>query len=165
MRNILFLLRHAEAEQDAAGGDIERPLTQRGMQAVGLIGDKLRARGERVQNMFSSTALRAAQTVRGLCPYLGYAEQDIDWRPELYLASLDDLLDFLIGIPAECGSLLVVGHNPGLQNLLMHLALPESLHADKSMSTATLAKLEIKEEWTLLRPGCARLIYLLKPEK
>lgn len=163
MNRCLFLLRHAEAEPEMAGGDNKRPLTSRGKKAVGLIGDRLRGRAERVQKIFSSTALRADQTARGVCSHLGCAERDIVWRPDLYLASPGDLLALLNEIPSECGSLLLVGHNPGLQNLLTYLAMPASPPADKSMFPATVAKLEFEGEWRNLRPGCARLVYLLRP--
>lgn len=163
MSRYLFLLRHAEAGQDSVRGDAGRALTPRGEKSVESIGAALRARGERVQKIFSSTALRAEQTARGICSYLYYAEKDIVWRPELYLASPGDLLAFLYASPADCESLMLVGHNPGLQNLLHFLALAENLPVDKSMSTATVAKLEIKEKWAELQPECARLVYLLKP--
>jgi phosphohistidine phosphatase len=164
MNRYLFLLRHAEAEQDAPGGDINRALTPRGTESVVLMGENLRARGERVQKICSSTALRAGQTARSVCPYLGYDADDIDWRPELYLASPGDLHAFLSAVPPRRESLLLVGHNPGLQGLLRFLAAPASLPPDSSMSTAAVAKLEVAGDWSSLQPGCARLVYLIKPE-
>lgn len=164
MNRYLFLLRHAEAEQDAPGGDINRALTPRGTESVALMGEKLRTRGERVQKICSSTALRARQTAHGVCPYLGYNGDDIDWKPELYLASPGDLHAFLSEVPPRRESLLLVGHNPGLHGLLRFLAAPDSLPPDSSMTTAALAKLEITEHWDALQPGCARLVYLIKPE-
>lgn len=163
MNRYLFLLRHAEAEQDAPGGDINRALTPRGTESAVLVGEQLRTRGERVQKICSSTALRARQTARCVCTYLGYKADDIDWRPELYLASPGDLHAFLSAAPPRCESLLLVGHNPGLQGLLRFLAAPDSLPPDSSMSTATVAKLETSGDWDALQPGCARLVYLLRP--
>ncbi len=163
MNRYLYLLRHAEAGREDAGGDINRPLTLQGVKSVGLLGDKLRARDERVQRICSSTAVRAAQTARGICHYLGHDEKAIVWENGLYLASADQLLDFLAACPDSCEHLLLVGHNPGLQNLLTYLATAESLPADSSMTTAAAAKLEIREEWALLRPACARLVYLIRP--
>ncbi|HEX5056585.1 MAG TPA: histidine phosphatase family protein [Gammaproteobacteria bacterium] len=163
MNRYLFLLRHAEAGPEGAGADIERTLTERGLKSIDFIGDGLRSRGERVQRIYSSTARRAMQTARAISPFIGYAERDIVQRPELYLASPGDLLAFLYELPVECESLLLVGHNPGLQGLLRFLATPESLPQDSSMATATIARLEIPERWDTLQPQCARLVYLLKP--
>jgi phosphohistidine phosphatase len=161
----LFLLRHAEAGPEGPGTDIERALTERGLRSIDFIGNRLRSRGERVQKIFSSSARRAMQTACGICSYLDYAERDIVSLPELYLASPGDLLAFLCTLPVECESLLLVGHNPGLQGLLRFLATPETLPPDSSMSTATVAKLEIPMSWESLQPGCARLAYLTRPEK
>jgi phosphohistidine phosphatase len=163
MNRYLILLRHAEAERDDAGGDINRPLTPRGTESIVLLGEKLRSRNEHVQKICSSTALRAAQTARGVCHYLGHDEKHIVWDKSLYLASSDELLDFLAGCPDTCECLLLVGHNPGLQNLLRYLAAAESLPVDSSMTTAAMAKLEIQEDWALLRPACAKIVYLIKP--
>lgn len=162
MNRYLILLRHAEAEREDADGDINRPLTPQGIKSVGLLGDNLRSRGEHVQRLCSSTATRAAQTARGVCSYLGYGENDIVWQPDLYLAGLSDLLGFLAVCSDTCDSLLLVGHNPGLQNLMTYLATPGSLPVDKSLGTATAAKLEIAGTWRTLNPECAKLIYLQK---
>jgi phosphohistidine phosphatase len=163
MNRYLILLRHAEAERDDGGGDINRPLTLRGAGSVALLGENLRSRGERVQKIYSSTALRAVQTARDLCPHLGYDSREIILEKDLYLASSEGLLDFLAACPDTCERVLLVGHNPGLQNLLRYLATAESLPVDSSMTTAAMAKLEIQEDWALLRPACAKLLYLIKP--
>lgn len=165
MNRYLFLLRHAEAEPDAGGGDIDRPLSARGIKSIESVGCNLRLRGERVQKIYSSTAVRAAQTARGICSYLEYGEKDIAWRPDLYLASPGDLLAFLTSGSLKSESLMLIGHNPGLQGLMAFLAVGESLPPDRSLATATLAKLEIHMEWESLQPECARLIYLLKPQE
>jgi phosphohistidine phosphatase len=163
MNRYLILLRHAEADRDDAGGDINRPLTPRGIESIGLLGESLRSRGERVQKIYSSTAVRAVQTARGLCSYLGYDARDIVQDKGLYLASPDELLDFLAACPDTSERVLLVGHNPGLQNLMTYLAAASSLPADSSMTTAAAAKLEIREDWPLLRPACAKLLYLIRP--
>ncbi|HEY3486982.1 MAG TPA: histidine phosphatase family protein [Gammaproteobacteria bacterium] len=158
MTHHLFLLRHAEAEQESAGGDINRPLTPRGLQSIEYIGKDLRARNERMEMLCSSTAVRAAATARGVSGYLRYAADDIVWKPELYLAGLSELLALLAECPVSCNQLMLVGHNPGLEKLMTYLAA-----TDNSLTTATLAKLETTESWSALQPGCAKLIYLLKP--
>ncbi len=162
MKRYLFLLRHAEAEPDAVGGDVERALTARGLKSIDAVGAGLHSREESVQKIFSSTAARAVQTARNICPFIGYAEKAIVWRRELYLASAGDLLAFLYALPPECVSLMLVGHNPGMQGLMNFLATAESLPVEKSMSTATLAKLETEMAWNDLQPECARLVYLLR---
>jgi phosphohistidine phosphatase len=163
MNRYLILLRHAEAVRDDAGGDINRPLTPRGTESLDLLGENLRSRNESVQKIYSSTAVRAVQTARGVCHYLGYDEKDIAWDKGLYLASSSALLDFLAACPDSCERVLLVGHNPGLQNLLRYLATAETLPADSSMTTAAATKLEIREDWALLRPACAKLLYLIRP--
>jgi phosphohistidine phosphatase len=108
--------------------------------------------------------VRAAQTARGICSYLEYDDRSIDWRADLYLAGLDQLLEFLAQVPPEYESLMLVGHNPGLQHLLDCLAAPRSLPANASMPTAAVARLEVTEDWDFLQPRRARLVYLIKPE-
>jgi phosphohistidine phosphatase len=165
MSRYLFILRHAEAEPGDGVEDIHRSLNRNGINSVAVIGGRLQAAGERLDRIYSSPATRTEQTVRRLCPYLDYPESHIVWEPDLYLASQGDLLGVLTQCPSQCNRLMLVGHNPGLQNLLSYLLPNEkSAAVAGSLPTAAVAKLEIlADDWRELPPCCGRLLYLHKP--
>ena len=84
----------------------------------------------------------------------------------LYGASADALIARLQRLPAECGSVLVIGHNPGLHELALELARPrperEALAA--KFPTAALATLELQiDRWRELGPGAAELTAFVRP--
>jgi phosphohistidine phosphatase len=165
MKRYLFILRHAEAERGEGIEDSQRPLNQSGINSIAVIGNRLQAAGECLDRIYSSPATRTEQTIRRLCPYLDYPESHIVWKPSLYLAGCAELLAVLTQCTSQCNRMMLVGHNPGLQNLLSHL-LPnkKSAAVAESLPTMAVAKLEIlADDWRELAPGCGRLLYLHKP--
>jgi phosphohistidine phosphatase len=164
MNRYLFILRHAEAERGDGIEDSRRPLNQSGINTIAVIGNRLQAAGERLDRIYSSPATRTEQTIRRLCPYLDYPESHIVWEPSLYLAGQAELLEVLTQCPSQCNRLMLVGHNPGLQNLLSHLLPNKKAAVAGSLPTMAVAKLEIlADDWRELPPGCGRLLYLHKP--
>jgi phosphohistidine phosphatase len=114
----LYLLRHAKSSWEDAGlADHDRPLAPRGRRAAKAIGRYLRDSGIEPQLVLCSSARRAQETLEraGLA---GRVE------PELYGASADALLARLRHISPEVRSVMLIGHNPGVQQLALLLARP-----------------------------------------
>jgi phosphohistidine phosphatase len=112
-----------------------------------------------------SPSLRTRQTLEAIERSLGEA-CSVEVAPELYGASERELLERLQGVPEPVGSVMLIGHNPSLQQLALLLA---SRGADlpklgEKFPTGALATLVIdSESWDTLRPGDAELVDYVAP--
>ncbi|MFA7592365.1 MAG: histidine phosphatase family protein [Thiohalobacteraceae bacterium] len=160
----LLILRHAKSDWTSGGDDFDRPLNTRGHRDAPRIGTWLAARGLIPDRVLSSPARRARQTVEAVCTTLKIPAERVVWDERLYLAPLPRLLDLLADTPAETQRLLLVGHNPGLEDLLIHLARdPRPAGTDdKHLPTAGLAHLRLSS-WRPLQGGAAELVQRIRP--
>jgi len=165
MSRQLMILRHAKSDWDNnALTDFDRPLAARGKKDAPRMGAWLREQGLIPDYVVSSPAKRAKQTVRKVCEELGIADTAINWEPSIYEASRYALGQVLAGCPAQAQRVLLVGHNPGLENLLAFLcdSVPQSTDG-KLLPTATVAQLAMPDDWSQLEPSTAQLIKLTRP--
>ena len=117
----LLLLRHAKSSWgDATLPDHDRPLNPRGQRDVPRMGQWIREQGLCPSLIASSTAVRARTTAQGVAEACGY-RHDVVRVPQLYLGCPSDYADYLRTVGEEHPSVLVVGHNPGLEQLLERL--------------------------------------------
>ncbi len=121
MSRELLIMRHAESGWGAAS-DFERTLTLQGQQAAAGMGAWLKAEGLLPDHVVSSPAQRAKETVLTVCDALALGPSQIVWQPEIYEASLETLMRVLQQLPEQASRILMVGHNPGLAQLVQHLA-------------------------------------------
>lgn len=167
MARQIFILRHAKSAWDtAAASDFERPLAKRGERDVPRMGAWLRQLGQHPDYVVSSPAERAKQTVVGVCRVLGIKEKHIHWDRRIYGAGTEDLLEVLSEAPKKAKTVLLVGHNPGLEFLFSHLVghtEVAKLGETGAVKTATLVHLETAEEWKNLKQNCASLIEIKHP--
>ncbi len=169
----LFVLRHAKSSWDNPGlEDHERPLAPRGQTAVKLLGDHLRTAGVEPEQVLCSSARRTRETLAGVDPT---GERLIERG--LYSASAHDVLVRLRQVSAETGSVMVVGHNPAMQVLVLRLigangnggavvsadAEGDVGELQRKFPTGALATLEFDCEWHELGIGCARLTAFVVP--
>ncbi|MBK1704813.1 SixA phosphatase family protein [Halochromatium glycolicum] len=165
MSRELLLLRHAKSDWDTdAASDIERPLAKRGRREAPRIGEWLYREGLVPALIVSSPAERARETTLKVCKGLDYKKRDVQWDLAVYDAGLDELLQVLAKYPKEPASLLLVGHNPGLEDLLRYLTDGdlEELANGKLLPTAALARLEMPEDWSSLVAGAGVLVNLVR---
>jgi phosphohistidine phosphatase len=117
MKTVL-LMRHAKSSWDEPGvPDHDRPLNSRGKRDAPRVGRLLKEQGLRLDQIVSSTAKRArktAQKVAEACEFAG----EIALTDQLYLAAPQAYVHYLQGLTDDCQTVLVVGHNPGLEGLL-----------------------------------------------
>src|SRR5437764_6274009 len=118
---VLTVLRHAKSSWGDAGlDDFDRPLNDRGRKAAGRVGREFRRRRVRFDQVIASPALRVRETLAELAD--GYGDSfDICFDPQIYAASAQTLFDLVRRIPATIHAPLLVGHNPGLQQLVLKL--------------------------------------------
>lgn len=134
----LLILRHAKSEWDEPGvADHDRTLSPRGKRDAPRMGKHLRAKQLVPDLIICSTAKRARKTAKLVAEACGY-EGEIRLEEDLYLAEADAYLDVLREAPEECQSVMVVGHNPGLEELLETLT-----GGAEALPTAALAQVTL----------------------
>ncbi|GAA4774061.1 histidine phosphatase family protein [Stakelama sediminis] len=117
----LNLLRHAKSGwDDAITRDFDRPLNDKGKRAAAVMGRHLRGLPVRFERLVASPALRVVQTLEHFAAAYGDMPSP-EWNRQVYLASVDTLLDVIHALPEETDSVLLAGHNPGLEDLILTL--------------------------------------------
>ena len=163
----LYLLRHAKSSwADSGLADHDRPLAPRGKKATRALALHLAESGVRPALVLCSTAARARETLDGVVRSLG---DDVEvWHErDLYGASAHELLDRLRRLPPAVPSVMVVGHNPGMEDLALDIlgggdqGSLTRLHA--KFPTGALATLLVPGEWKSLAPGQATLTAYVVP--
>jgi phosphohistidine phosphatase len=165
MTNELLLMRHAKSDWSVDTNDFSRPLKKRGKRAAKQVGQWLYQKRLIPDIVLSSPAVRASETARKVCRQLGIAESAIVFDPHLYEADTHTLLTILKSIGHK-QRVLLIGHNPGLEQLLLTLvphSVPLSANG-KHLPTAALAHLAIESDWTELAEDAATLITLIHPD-
>ena len=164
----LYLLRHAKSSwADPAIPDQERPLAPRGQRDGKRIAKHLARLGIQAELVLCSTAERTRQTLELVRPALG-TTGNTRLEAELYAASSDELLERIRGVAEEVASVMLIGHNPGLQDLALVLASGgvglERLQA--KFPTAALATLTFANtSWSQLWHGDAVLAAFVAPKQ
>ena len=161
----LHLLRHAKSSwDDSALDDHARPLAPRGRKAAARMAAWLGEHGVRPQLVLCSSAVRARQTLERVLPALG--DPEVVYEDGLYHVPADQLLERLRALPGRVGEAMLVGHNPGLQELALELAAPGPLRdrlAGK-LPTGALVTLEAgAERWEEL--AAARVVAFVAPRE
>jgi phosphohistidine phosphatase len=113
-----------------------------------------------------SPSRRTRQTLKRIARGLG-KNADIQIEPALYAASATTLLEELHEIPDEVDSVMLIGHNPGIQDLALSLARAgsESLRVRSKFPTAAMATLKHGATWRELVPGSAELVSFVTPKQ
>ncbi|HHJ38374.1 MAG TPA: histidine phosphatase family protein [Methylothermaceae bacterium] len=162
----LGLLRHAKSAWNTdAPTDFDRPLNERGKRDAPRMGKWMAAQDWVPDTIIASPARRAKQTVKRVCRELGFPLEQISWEERIYNADVSDLLAVLRECPETSRKVLLVGHNPGLSDLLELLTGSISDGALKLLPTAALARLEVDGAWKDLGPGKGRLIGITRPKE
>ncbi len=118
----LLILRHAKSSwADSSITDWQRPLNERGLRDAPRAGEWLRAHARIPDLIITSDAVRARTTAELVAKTAGYAH-DISVEPLLYLAKPEDVIALLTNVKEPATSVLIVGHNPGLEDLVAMLS-------------------------------------------
>jgi phosphohistidine phosphatase len=160
-RRTLLVLRHGKSDWPDGVPDHERPLAARGRREAPLVGRWLREQSRLPDLVLCSPAARARQTWDQVAAELLTAPA-ARYDDRVYEASAGGLLSVINETPDEVRILLVVGHNPAIENLAGLLAGEGgNAAAERRMAakfpTAALAVLEFDGSWSGLEPAGARL--------
>ena len=153
MSRELFVLRHCKSDWDnAIRQDEFRPLSPRGEKNAELLSNWMSGESLSPELVLCSTAVRARQTLELVNKSLQIPENRIQFLAGLYLASLKTLLQFLSEVDISYKSVLIVGHNPGLDYLVENISRnkPPRTGSGKLMTTGCLAHFECSDNWQTL---------------
>ena len=117
------MIRHAKSSWDDLGArDFDRDLNSRGLHDAPEMGRRLAVKNIHPDAFLVSTANRARATASLIASELGFPEQEIQFRDELYLASPAEILKQIRQVPDQIQTLVVVAHNPGITELANRMA-------------------------------------------
>ena len=180
----LLLLRHAKSDWSGQAGDHapdhahdhahdhQRPLSPRGRRALPRVASHMKRLGYQPHTILCSTATRTRETCELLLAHLE-TQASVHHDRALYLAEWPQLLAEIRGVPAGTSPLLLIGHNPGLEQLALALALQPQSPAERARTeklaakfpTAALAVLDFDiADWSQVKPGSGRLIDYVRPK-
>lgn len=166
---LLSLLRHAKSDwDDRVEPDFDRPLNERGGRAARRMGEWMKAESLVFDRVIASPALRVRRTIEGVEIGLG-AGLNVDFDRHIYLASVAMLQDLLHDVPNSVQHLLLIGHSPGLEDLLLSITRgdPSPLRAEAEVKypTATYARIQLPAlGWGQVREGMSgRLEAFVRP--
>lgn len=165
---ILGLLRHAKSDwDDTTQRDFDRGLNDRGRRGAKLIGDHVRDHGIKWDMLIASPAVRVKATLEE-----GLPDMPVIYDDRLYLASSDTITEVVEAHASgddEPNAVLISGHNPGLQEVLLDLVSPSKENdlfreASAKFPTAAFAVLECDvESWSELRKFSSSLVHFARP--
>ncbi|NOU03767.1 MAG: histidine phosphatase family protein [Novosphingobium sp.] len=166
---LLGLFRHAKSDwQDPRARDFDRPLNPRGRKGAALLGRHIADSGAQWDHVIASPAIRCAETIEIACE-AAQRPIAINWDRRIYLASSATLADLLREQDDSFNAVLMVGHNPGLEDLIFDLVPDDGTSplrdvVEIKFPTASYAVLELAiERWADLADNCARLTSLTRP--
>ena len=158
-------MRHGKsAWETGAKSDFERPLAPRGERDTPRIARWLRSQVKGPFHIVSSPALRARQTAVLVAKELGVDPDEVDWRRDIYDATVQELLSMLAATVSPNETTVLIGHNPGLEELATYLVDPKGLSEEpKLLPTSAAICMELPPGWAELRQGQCRVIAQMRP--
>jgi phosphohistidine phosphatase len=163
----LTLLRHAKSGwDDPVSRDFDRPLNPRGRKAARTVGLEMKAQGLAFDLVLASPARRVIETLEEVA--VSYGALDARYDERLYLASIATLLEIVRSAPDEAERLLLVGHNPGLEEIALHLSSGggTGLRGEIEMKypTGTVAEIALPlERWAEVKEGAGKIERFIRP--
>ncbi|KTF70409.1 SixA phosphatase family protein [Sphingomonas sp. HT-1] len=163
----LLVLRHAKSGwDDPVARDFDRPLNPKGQRAAVTMGRYLREQGLRFDHVAASPAVRVQETLAQVATGYGAAIAPA-WDQKLYLASVGTLLDAIEAFPDSAETVLLSGHNPGLEELVLDLTADSGeLRGEvaRKFPTAALAELRFTvDRWADAPSAGAELRRFVRP--
>ena len=159
----LTIVRHAKSSwHEPVLSDRERPLNKRGQRDAPRMGKRIADAGIRPSLIISSPATRAWTTAQIIAEELSYPVEFLQREKSPYLASLNDILDVIVAQDDGFNSLMVVGHNPGLTNMVNFL----SPGITGNLPTAGVVSVTIdQDDWKLYEQPQTELVLHDYPKK
>lgn len=164
----LTLLRHAKSSwDDPVGRDFDRPLNDRGRRAARTIGRELHAQGMDFDRVIASPAVRVVETLAEAGEAYG-RDFAPEYDPVLYLAGPATLLERVQAVDSSVERLLLVGHNPGLEQFALWLIADDGAALRRELAvkypTATVAQISLDvAHWAEVAEATGALTRFIRP--
>jgi len=157
----LYLLRHAKSSwKDDSLRDFDRPLKGRGQDAAKQIGKRLGEEKPQPELVVCSPAVRTRETADIVLKH-AHLKVDLNFDERIYEASLRDLLQVVADVPDGKQVVLMIGHNPGFEELVAFLS-----GEHRRMPTCGLAKIRLEvASWKDVRAGEGTLEWFIAPKE
>lgn len=156
-------MRHAKSAWDNTSlKDFDRPLNPRGKRDAPDMGRYLDKINLRPDHIISSPAQRARQTVLLLADTMNFDKKTIIWNEDLYFQGMEYYMESIQNSPEMSAVVLIAGHNPTIEQLVLHLSKNKVRDA---ITTANIACFEADtEHWREVVPGVCRFKWLKRPK-
>lgn len=167
----IYLVRHAKSSWSSdALADFDRPLSPQGERDAKRVGEELLSLHWLPQKVIASPAIRAKQTCKILCREIDYSIESIEWNSEIYAAYTVTLLHILTNLDESIESVMLLGHNPAMEDLLVHLCGFSNTHGYKQangklFTTANVMKVNADVSWKNLMMHHADLTSIIRPKE
>ena len=147
----LYLLRHGKSSWSIPGlGDQQRPLNKRGTNDAPMMGQRFKGRGEHLEHIVSSPALRAHTTAELFAQACGFESDVIETNADLYFLGAGSIEDVILAQDDQVKSLMLVFHNPDITHFAN--SIDYEFHVD-NIPTCGLIKLSCDiaqwRDWSL----------------
>lgn len=166
----LAVLRHAKSSwDDRELDDFNRPLNDRGWRSARRMGREFRDRGLHFDFVLASTAARVRETIDGVQEKYDFGAP-IRFEQDIYLAATHTLLSLVRALPESVQAPLLVGHNPGLEQLVVELTRDDRGGLRRRVAgkfpTGAFAVVELPSEtWHDIEPSIGRVVELILPKE
>jgi|EP01037_Dinobryon_pediforme_P008368 phosphohistidine phosphatase len=155
----LLLIRHAKAEKDTAGKDIDRPLKYTGIQDAAFMAERVKEKAIVPQVIFTSPALRTKTTAEIFTDHLRLATPAV--IKSIYEASQQSWLKAINKLSNDYDFIGIVGHNPGIAQILYFLT-----GEVKEVHTSTIALIDFEtDDWATISGDTGKLVYYGSPNE
>jgi phosphohistidine phosphatase len=161
----LLLMRHAKSSWDEAGlKDYDRPLSNRGRRDAPKMGQFLKNSGYKPDLIISSPAKRAMETTGLVAESAGVEKDRIEWNDDFYFSSVNSYLESISRVNSGINKLLLVGHNPLMEELL-DLIIVGKDSGSFIFPTAAVACIEVQNrQWKRIETGMNSLKWFVIPK-
>lgn len=158
----IYIVRHAKAEDDSASGrDFDRALTGKGIRTAEKMGKRLARRHLLPDIIITSPAQRALQTAQIIGKTIKYPGEIIQ-NKTIYNSMASSLIDIIKNTEKNIQSLMLVGHNPSLTDLVNYFC-PSGI---ENLPKAAVAAVKISEnDWGKITQRCGKLLFFDFPKK
>lgn len=166
MNLYLYIMRHAKSDWSGPQtSDFERPINKRGTRNAIRIGEWMDENNHIPQKIISSPALRAKETIELVTEQISkFNLEDLTYEDELYLAGFTQLIEFINTYKDKVQSLMLVGHNPGIENLVNYLC-DKSGDKETIVTTANLFIFKFSSDSFNTAVDIIELVEAIKPRE
>ena len=155
----LLLIRHAKAEKETLGKDIDRPLKYTGIQDATFMAERIKEKGLVPQLIITSPALRTKTTAEIFADQ--FKLPDPQSNKSIYEASQQTWLKVINQLPGEYDYVALVGHNPGISQIIYYLT-----GDTREVHTSTTAVIEFEtDDWAAISEDSGTLAYFGWPKE